>query len=147
MSYRTVIISDLHLGSKASRSKDIIDFFDKNKVIPTSMIDISDGLSSEIMHICKNSDIGCDIYEEKIPLSEELKSACDEFKLHPTTIALSGGEDYELLFTINQKDYEKIKKSNDLTVIGYITDSKNGINLVTKSEEKVPIISQGWKSF
>lgn len=132
---------------KPEARKDIIDFFDKNKVIPTSMIDISDGLSSEIMHICKNSDIGCDIYEEKIPLSEELKSACDEFKLHPTTIALSGGEDYELLFTINQKDYEKIKKSNDLTVIGYITDSKNGINLVTKSEEKVPIISQGWKSF
>ena len=111
------------------------------------MIDISDGLSSEILHICKQSNVGCDLYEEKIPISEEMKSACDEFKLHSTTIALSGGEDYELLFTINQKDYEKIKKSNDLTVIGYITDSKNGINLVTKSEDKVPITSQGRKSF
>jgi len=111
------------------------------------MIDISDGLSSEILHICKNSNVGCNIYEEKIPVSEELKAACDEFKLHPTTIAMSGGEDYELLFTINQKDYDKIKESNDLTVIGHITKDAKEVNLITKAEQTVPITSQGWKSF
>ena len=74
-------------------------------------------------------------------------AACDEFKLHPTTIAMSGGEDYELLFTVNQKDYEKIKNSNDLTVIGHITNDSKEANLITKAEQIVPITSQGWKSF
>jgi len=132
---------------KPEARKDVIDFFADKKITPTSMIDISDGLSSELLHICKQSKVGCDVYEDKIPLSEEMKSACEEFKLHSTTIALSGGEDYELLFTVNQKDYDKIKESNDLTVIGYVVDSEKGINLVTKSEDKVPITSQGWKSF
>ena len=107
----------------------------------------SDGLSSEILHICKNSNVGCNVYEEKIPVSEELKAACDEFKLHPTTVAMSGGEDYELLFTINQKDYDKIKNSNDLTVIGHITSKTKEANLITKAEQEVPITAQGWKSF
>lgn len=132
---------------KPEARKDVVDFFADKKITPTSMIDISDGLSSELLHICKQSKVGCDVYEDKIPLSEEMKSACEEFKLHSTTIALSGGEDYELLFTVNQKDYDKIKESNDLTVIGYVVDSEKGINLVTKSEDKVPITSQGWKSF
>ncbi|MDA0757278.1 MAG: thiamine-phosphate kinase [Bacteroidetes bacterium] len=132
---------------KPEARKDVIDFFADKKITPTSMIDISDGLSSEVLHICKQSNVGCDLYEEKIPLSKEMKSGCEEFKLHSTTIALSGGEDYELLFTINQKDYDKIKGNNDLTVIGHIIDSEKGINLVTKSEDKVPITSQGWKSF
>ena len=132
---------------KPEARKDVIDFFAKNDIVPTSMIDISDGLSSEILHICKNSNVGCNIYEEKIPLSEELIAACDEFKLHPTTIAMSGGEDYELLFTVNQKDYEKIKNSNDLTVIGHITNDSKEANLITKAEQIVPITSQGWKSF
>ena len=132
---------------KPEARKDVVDFFADKKITPTSMIDISDGLSSELLHICKQSKVGCDVYEDKIPLSEEMKSACEEFKLHSTTIALSGGEDYELLFTVNQKDYDKIKESNDLTVIGYVVDSEKGINLVTKSEYKVPITSQGWKSF
>ena len=132
---------------KPEARKDVIDFFAKNNILPTSMIDISDGLSSEILHICKSSNVGCNIYEEKIPVGEELKSACDEFKLHPTTIAMSGGEDYELLFTINQKDYDKIKNSNDLTVIGHITSDSKEANLITKAEQIVPITSQGWKSF
>ena len=93
---------------KPEARKDVVDFLALKKIIPTSMIDISDGLSSEILHICKNSKVGCNIYEEKIPISEELKSACEEFKLHSTTVAMSGGEDYELLFTIDQKDYDKI---------------------------------------
>ena len=132
---------------KPEARKDVIDFLSANNIVPTSMIDISDGLSSEILHICKNSNVGCNVYEEKIPVSEELKSACDEFKLHPTTVAMSGGEDYELLFTINQKDYDKIKNSNDLTVIGHITSKTKEANLITKAEQIVPITSQGWKSF
>jgi thiamine-monophosphate kinase len=132
---------------KPEARKDVIDFLSANNIVPTSMIDISDGLSSEILHICKNSNVGCNVYEEKIPVSEELKAACDEFKLHPTTVAMSGGEDYELLFTINQKDYDKIKNSNDLTVIGHITSKTKEANLITKAEQEVPITAQGWKSF
>jgi thiamine-monophosphate kinase len=132
---------------KPEARKDVIDFLSANNIVPTSMIDISDGLSSEILHICKNSNVGCNVYEEKIPVSEELKAACDEFKLHPTTVAMSGGEDYELLFTINQKDYDKIKNSNDLTIIGHITSKTKEANLITKAEQEVPITAQGWKSF
>ena len=132
---------------KPDARKDVIEFFEKNKIIPTSMIDISDGLSSEILHICKSSNVGCNIYEDKIPVSEELKAACEEFKLHSTTVAMGGGEDYELLFTIDQKDFDKIKSSPDLTVIGHITQDSESINLITKAEQSVPITSQGWKSF
>ena len=132
---------------KPEARKDVVDFLALKKIIPTSMIDISDGLSSEILHICKNSKVGCNIYEDKIPISEELKSACEEFKLHSTTVAMSGGEDYELLFTIDQKDYDKIKNSPDLTVLGHITDDPKEINIITGADQVVPITSQGWKSF
>ena len=132
---------------KPEARKDVIEFFAENDILPTSMIDISDGLSSEIIHICKSSGMGCNVYEDKIPVSEELRSACKEFKLHSTTVAMSGGEDYELLFTINQKDYEKIKNSSDLSVLGHITNDIDQVNLITKAEQVVPITSQGWKSF
>jgi len=132
---------------KPEARKDIIDFFNEINLSPSSMIDISDGLSSEIKHICKMSNVGCDIYEDKIPVSDELLSACEEFNLNSTTVALSGGEDYELLFTINQKDFDKVKNSSDLSVIGHISDTKNGVNLVTKANQKIPITSQGWNSF
>ncbi len=132
---------------KPEARKDVINYFENINLIPTSMIDISDGLSSEIIHICSDSKVGCDIYEDKIPVSEELMASCEEFKLNSTTIALSGGEDYELLFTIDQKDYDKVKNSLDLTVIGHITDLKKGMNLITKANQKIPITSQGWKSF
>lgn len=111
------------------------------------MIDISDGLSSEITHICSSSKVGCDIYEDKIPVSEELMSSCEEFNLNSTTVALSGGEDYELLFTINQKDFDKIKNNSDFSVIGHINSEKSGVNLITKAQQKIPITSRGWKSF
>ena len=132
---------------KPEARKDVVEFFAENDILPTSMIDISDGLSSEIIHICKSSGMGCNVYEDKIPVSEELRSACEEFKLHSTTVAMSGGEDYELLFTIDQKDYEKIKNSSDLTVLGHITTDIDQVNLITKAEQVVPITSQGWKSF
>ncbi len=125
---------------------DIIEFLHNSNVKPTSMIDISDGLSSEIIHICKSSKKGCDIYEEKIPINNDTIKTCKEFNLESTTIALSGGEDYELLFTIKQKDLKKIDKNPDLFVIGHI-NSKKEMNLVTKTGKNIEIKSMGWKSF
>jgi thiamine-monophosphate kinase len=110
------------------------------------MIDISDGLSSEIIHLCKQSNVGCDLYEEKIPLDPQVISTCEEFNLDSTTIALSGGEDYELLMTISQEDYPKIKANPNLTVIGYMTDARSGMHLVTRGDEKIPLKAQGWNS-
>ena len=131
---------------KPEARKDIVDYFTKIKLIPTSMIDISDGLSSELIHISKKSNVGFDIYEDKIPVSDEMVLCSDEFRLNSTTVALSGGEDYELLFTINQKEYKKLKDNPDFSIIGYVTEIGQGVNLVSKLNQKVPIISQGWKS-
>ena len=132
---------------KPEARKDVVDYFESISLIPKSMIDISDGLSSETIHICNSSKVVCDIYEDKIPVSDELMSCCEEFNLNSTTVALSGGEDYELLFTIDQKDFEKIKNSSDFSVIGHVTSKESGISLVTKAQQKIPITSQGWKSF
>lgn len=126
---------------------DIVKLLKKLEVKPTSMIDISDGLSSEIIHICKQSKVGCDLYEDKIPLDPQVISTCEEFKIDSTTIALSGGEDYELLMTISQEDYPKIKSNPNLTVIGYMTKHENGMHLVTRANEKIPLKAQGWNSF
>ena len=127
--------------------KDVIDFLSSSKIIPTSMIDVSDGLSSEILHISKTSNVGINLYENKIPMSDEMKLVCDEFNLNPTTIALSGGEDYELLFTIDQSSYDKIKNNPDLTIIGHVTEKKAGTNLINSMDQKIEIKSQGWNSF
>ena len=115
-------------------------------VKPTSMIDVSDGLSSEIIHLCSQSNVGCELYEDKIPLDPVVISTCEEFNLDSTTIALSGGEDYELLMTIRQGDFEKIKGNPNLTIIGYIADEKTGINLITRNHEKIALTAQGWNS-
>jgi thiamine-monophosphate kinase len=131
---------------KPEARNDVIDFFTENDIKPTSMIDISDGLSSEILHLCKNSGLGCRIYEEKIPIAQECLDTCEEFKLNSTTIALSGGEDYELLFTIDSKDLEKIEKIPDFSVIGYIT-KESGVSLISKDGKTNQITSMGWKSF
>jgi len=131
---------------KPEARKDIVDLLKELKVKPTSMIDISDGLSSEIIHLCKQSKVGVDIYENKIPLDPQVISTCEEFNIDSTTIALNGGEDYELLMTISQEDYPKIKGNPNLTVIGYMTDKNNGMHLVTRAEEKIPIIAKGWNS-
>ena len=124
----------------------MIDFFIENEIKPTSMIDISDGLSSEILHLCKNSGLGCRIYEEKIPIAQESLDTCEEFKLEASTIALSGGEDYELLFTIDSKDLEKVENHPDFSVIGHMT-KESDVNLITKGGKTTPISSMGWKSF
>lgn len=132
---------------KPEARKDIVELLEKLEVKPTSMIDISDGLSSEIIHLCKQSAVGVELYENKIPLDPQVISVCEEFDLDSTTIALSGGEDYELLMTISQKDYDKIKGNPNLTVIGFITEAKAGMHLITRAETKVALIARGWKSF
>lgn len=116
-------------------------------VSPTAMIDISDGLSSEILHLCKESEVGCNLYEDKIPLDPTVISACEEFKIDSTMVALSGGEDYELLFTVDQKDFEKIKGNPNLSIIGHMTDASEGAHLITRGNTKIPLTAQGWNSF
>jgi thiamine-monophosphate kinase len=132
---------------KPEARKDIIEFFTANEVKPTSMIDISDGLSSDILHITKQSQLGCVIYEEKIPIAEEMKNAAFKFQIDPTACALSGGEDYELLFTVDQNDFDKIGKHVDIHVIGYMTDAEAGNHIMTKGGSKHAITAQGWNAF
>ena len=131
---------------KPEARRDISELLSNLNVKPTSMIDISDGLSSEIIHICKSSSVGCNLYEDKIPLDPQVISTCEEFKLDSTTIALSGGEDYELLFTIDNKDFSKIKTNPNFTVIGHITNKKEGIHLITRANTKIPLKARGWKA-
>ena len=131
---------------KPEARKDIPPLLKQLGVKPTAMMDVSDGLSSEILHICKQSGVGCRLYEDKIPLDPQVISTCEEFNLDSTTIALSGGEDYELLFTIAQADYDKIKGNPNFSVIGYITDKEEGVNLVTRAGQFIPIIARGWNA-
>ena len=131
---------------KPEARKDIVELLKELKVKPTSMIDISDGLSSEVIHLCKQSKVGVDVYEDKIPLDPQVISTCEEFNIDSTTIALSGGEDYELLMTISQEDFPKIKGNPNLTVIGYMTDEDRGMHLITRGETKIPIIAKGWNA-
>jgi thiamine-monophosphate kinase len=132
---------------KPEARKDICKLLEELEVHPTSMIDISDGLSSEIIHLCKHSEVGMTLYEDKIPLDPTVITACEEFNLDSTTIALSGGEDYELLFTVKQEDFPKIKANPSLSVIGHVVDASYGINLVTRGGEQIPIKAMGWNSF
>lgn len=132
---------------KPEARKDVAKLLKDLGVKPTSMIDISDGLSSEVIHICKNSKVGCNIYEDKIPLDPQVITTCEEFNMDSTTVALSGGEDYELLFTIAQEDFLKIKSNPNLSIVGHITAEKEGIHLITRSNTKIPIVARGWNSF
>ena len=132
---------------KPEARRDIVEFFSEFGLMPTSMIDISDGLSSEILHLCKGSNLGCVLYEEKIPIAEETKMAAFKFNLDPTACALSGGEDYELLFTVRQEDYEKTKQHGDISIIGYMTEAEEGAHILTKGENKHAITAQGWNAF
>lgn len=129
---------------KPEARKDIIEFFAKSEIVPTAMMDISDGLSSEILHICKQSNLGCVVYEEKIPIAEEMKTAAYKFEIDPTACALSGGEDYELLFTLPQADYDKLVLNEQISVVGYMTDPEQTATIITKGGSKYPITAQGW---
>ena len=125
---------------------DIIKFLKEKDVVPTSMIDVSDGLASDMMQICKASGVGCEVYEEKIPIDYATTMVCSEFgQMLPVSNALNGGEDYELLFTIKQSDYEKIKDCNEVHVIGYITDQSMGTMMVTPQNTTIELRAQGWK--
>ena len=126
--------------------KDIRTLLHALEIKPTAMIDISDGLSSEIMHICKQSKVGCNLYEDKLPLDPQLINVCEEFNIDATTVAINGGEDYELLFTIDIADFEKIKGNPNLTIIGHMTSENDGIHLVTRANTKIPLKARGWDS-
>ncbi len=132
---------------KPEARKDIIDLLKKLDVRPTSMIDISDGLASETIHLCRRSTTGVKLYDEKLPIDPSTYQTARDFELDPTVCALSGGEDYELLFTIAQGDYDKIKGNPDLTVIGHMTNASEGMHLVDKQNGLHPLTAQGWDAF
>jgi thiamine-monophosphate kinase len=132
---------------KPEARKDIIAFLEKNNIVPTSMMDISDGLSSEILHISRQSNLGCRLYEEKIPVAEQARQAAFKFGLDPTVCALNGGEDYELIFTIKQDDHDKITLNEEISVIGYMLDEEEGRKLITKGGNTFDITAQGWNAF
>ncbi len=129
---------------KPEARHDIKGLLEKLELKPTSMIDISDGLSSEIIHLCKQSGVGCNLYEEKIPVDPQFINVCEEFNIDSTTVAINGGEDYELLFTIKMEDYDKIKANPNFTVIGHMTQESEGIHLITRANTKIPLKARGW---
>lgn len=129
---------------KPEARADIKELLKTLDIKPTSMIDISDGLSSEVLHLCKASKVGCNIYEEKIPLDKQTKDFAEELSINPLVAALNGGEDYELLFTVPLGSYDLIKKEFDITIIGHITPESEGANLVTTGGSIIPLQAQGW---
>ncbi|WP_306351967.1 thiamine-phosphate kinase [Flavobacterium sp. '19STA2R22 D10 B1'] len=131
---------------KPEARKDVRGLLKILDVKPTSMIDISDGLSSEIIHLCKESNVGCNLYEDKLPLDPQLIATCEEFNLDSTTVAINGGEDYELLFTIDMKDFEKIKGNPNFSIIGHMTAESEGIHLITRADTKIPLKARGWNA-
>jgi thiamine-monophosphate kinase len=132
---------------KPEARKDIVEFLDDAEILPTAMMDISDGLSSEILHLCKQSELGCVLYEEKLPIAEAMRQAAFKFEIDPTACALSGGEDYELLFTISQNDYEKLLLNEQISVVGYMTEPEAGAHIHTKGGSKHAITAQGWNHY
>ncbi len=126
---------------------DIMEMFKDLELKPTSMIDISDGLASELLHICTQSGVGCNLYEDKLPIDPMTFERARQFNLDPTTCVLNGGEDYELLFTIPMSDYDKIKGNPHITAIGHITDQNSGVNLIIKDGSMHPVTAQGWDAF
>jgi thiamine-monophosphate kinase len=132
---------------KPEARKDIIEFFASNNITPTSMMDVSDGISSEVLHLCKQSNLGCRVYEEKLPIHDDARRAAFKFGLDPTVCALNGGEDYELIFTLKQEDYDKITLNEEISVIGYMADIEEGCKFLTKGGNTHPITAQGWNAF
>jgi len=130
---------------KPEARTDIVELLKEKNILPTSMIDISDGLASELLHLCKESKLGCNLYEDKIPLDPTTVRLAEEFEMDQTIMALSGGEDYELLFTVHQLDFEKVRElQQEISVIGFMSDQEAGANLITRSQASVPLTAQGW---
>lgn len=132
---------------KPEARREIIELLRKNDILPTAMMDVSDGLSSEIMHICKQSEVGCRVYEERIPIDYQTATMAEEFNMNLSTVALNGGEDYELLFTVPLKDHEKIAKLENIKIIGHITSPSLGMRLVTRDGNEIDFKAQGWNAF
>lgn len=132
---------------KPEAQKETIEWFKENDVLPSSMIDISDGLASETLHLCKSSDVGCELYIEKLPIDYQTVKTLEEFKIMADVGALNGGEDYELLFTADQKDFDKIEKNENIKVIGYITDKSQGNQLITPQNTTIELRAQGWNHY
>ena len=131
---------------KPEARKDVRTLLYALEIKPTSMIDVSDGLSSEIIHLCKQSNVGCNLYEEKLPIDPQLIAACEEFNIDSTTVAINGGEDYELLFTVSMADFDKIKGNPNFTVVGHMTEPSEGIHLVTRANMKIALKARGWNA-
>lgn len=129
---------------KPEARKDIVEWMAAQQITPTAMIDVSDGLSSDLLHICKQSQTGCVLYEDKIPIHEEARAFAYKLQLDPTACALSGGEDYELLFTVAQSDFEKIQSNLAISIIGYITEASKGKTIITRGGSKHELVAQGW---
>ena len=132
---------------KPEARRDILEALRKAGVKPTAMMDVSDGLSSELMHICSQSGVGCCIYEDKLPIDFEAAALAEEMNLNIVTCALNGGEDYELLFTCSLDDYEKLIPIEDLYIIGHITKPEYGCNLIGRNGEEIALKAQGWNAF
>ncbi len=132
---------------KPEARQDMVAFFEQNDIIPTAMMDVSDGISSEVLHICQQSGTGCRVYEEKLPIHELARQAAYKFGLDPTVCALNGGEDYELLFTMSQNDYDKIVLNEDISVIGYMAPLEEGKKFITKGGNTYDLTAQGWNAF
>lgn len=130
---------------KPEARKDIVQFLKENGIVPTSMIDVSDGLSSELMHICKQSKVGCRIFEERVPIDYQTAVMAEQFNMNVTTVALNGGEDYELLFTVPLHMHEKVSKIKGVHVIGHITEEKYGLYLETRDGNELELKAQGWQ--
>lgn len=131
---------------KPEARKDVRTLLHALEIRPTSMIDISDGLSSEIIHLCKNSKVGCNLYEDKLPIDPQLINVCEEFNIDSTTVAINGGEDYELLFTIKMEDFDKIKGNPNFTIIGHMTQESEGVHLITRANTKIELRARGWNA-
>lgn len=129
---------------KPEARRDIIERLNEAGVVPTAMMDISDGLSSELMHICRQSAMGCVVYEERLPIDYQTAVAAEQFNLNVSTCALNGGEDYELLFTVKLTDYEKVKEMDDIRIVGHITKADTGLILVTRDGQELSLKAQGW---
>lgn len=132
---------------KPEARRDIVEMLDKEGIKPTSMMDISDGLSSELLHLCKESHTGCRVYEDKIPIDYQTALMAEEFNMNLVTAAMNGGEDYELLFTVALTDHQKIEKMKGVTMIGYVTQPELGCAMVTRDGGEIPIRAQGWNAF
>lgn len=132
---------------KPEARRDMIAALKQAGVKPTAMMDVSDGLSSELMHICSQSGVGCCIYEDKLPIDYQAAALAEEMNLNIVTCALNGGEDYELLFTCSLEDYEKLIPIEDLYIIGHITKQEYGCNLIGRNGEELQLKAQGWKAF